>query len=100
MKNFIIVLCIAGISFMGVGCSNDDCAGNATDPGELKEILLEVSNSSISVGESVTFSAKIEGKTLEGVKFYISNLEVTNPYTFNEAGIFVVFAKKKDIKTV
>lgn len=98
MRNFVMFLCLSAFTIMGSGCSKDDDSSVNPLPVEKKEIVLNASNTSIHVGDVVDFVAKVEGKVLEGVKFYISDREIGNPYVFNEAGTFTVIAKKEGYK--
>ncbi|MEC4115036.1 hypothetical protein [Myroides pelagicus] len=84
------------IGGLGLSCSKDDNGTNV--PEEAKQIVLKANSQSITVGEAVSFTALVDGKTLEGVKLYNADKEISNSYTFEKAGTFNVAAKKEGYK--
>lgn len=91
-----ILIAIVAMVFSLNSCSSDDSndGGGGGDP-ELEALTLTASSTSISVNEVVTFTVKQDDKITTDAKIYANDIEIENPKTFNEAGTFIVIAKKE-----
>lgn len=90
-----ILIAMIAMVFSLNSCSSDDSNnGGGGDP-ELEALSLTASSTSIFINEEVTFTVKQDDKIITDAKIYANDIEIENPKTFNEAGSFIVIAKKE-----
>ncbi|KUF45531.1 hypothetical protein AS361_07825 [Myroides marinus] len=89
MKQILKYFSVLLLTIVAIGCSSDD--SNT----ELKELMVNVDKMTVEEGEVVKFSAvDSNNKTIDGVDYFINNVEVSNPYRFMKSGTYNVVAKK------
>ncbi|WP_052158331.1 Omp28-related outer membrane protein [Lacinutrix jangbogonensis] len=98
VKNFLKELAVLSFVVFAFACSSDDGNGEGSGSGggsaSASSITVEGNVSTISVGESVTFGVvNNQGVDITSSSvFTIDGTVITNPYTFDTSGTFVVTA--------
>lgn len=90
-----ILIATIAMVFSLNSCSSDDSNKGGGGGGDPKTLILTASSTSILVNEEITFTIKQDDKTISDAKIYANDIEIENPKTFNEAGTFLVIAKKE-----
>ncbi|WP_410879131.1 lipocalin family protein [Myroides sp. DW712] len=70
-----------------------------SEVGIAKQLNLEASRSTVTVGETVTFTITDGVEAVTGAELFIDDTKITSPYTFAEEGEFHVIAKKQGYAT-
>lgn len=93
MKQFLNILCVLFVAFSLSLCSKGDSGG--TKP-PAKQLVVSASSSYLNIGEKVTFSASVDGNLVEDAVFYLGTKVISSSYSFNEVGVYSVFARKRN----
>lgn len=89
------------LAAMIAACSSDDNSGEGhkIEEGVLKSLKLEVSATSVLVGEEVSFSLLDDtGKEIDGA-IMLNGKEIAKKYVFNQAGAFKITGAKQGFNT-
>lgn len=70
-----------------------------SEGGVAKQLNLEASRSTVTVGETVTFTVTDGVEAVTGAELFIDDTKISSPYTFAEEGEFHVIAKKQGYAT-
>lgn len=97
MKKLFMFLAVAGLATFGASCSKSDDNGGGDEKNE-KQLELTASNKEIKVGDSVTFTVKVDGKVETGAELLSGKDKISLTHKFDKAGDFTIVARKNGFK--